>query len=119
MNTSELHKKIMLTWGGQPEIKLWRNNVGQLEDRHGNVIRYGVCNPGGSDLIGLRSIVVEPADVGRQLAVFVALEAKMGTGRPSKHQENFIRVITHAGGFAGVAHSEEEAGAILFPRWPR
>lgn len=113
MNTSELHKRIMLDFGARADCRLWRNNVGQLRNDEGNWVRFGVCNPGGSDLIGLRSIVVAPEDVGRRLAVFVGIEAKMGTGRPSEHQQNFIRVIRAMGGLAGVAHSSDEAGGIL------
>jgi hypothetical protein len=67
---------------------------------------------GSSDGIGLHSITITPEMVGRQVAVFVAIEAK-DKGEPSAEQRTFLTVVHKAGGIAGVAHSVEEAQQIL------
>jgi len=68
---------------------------------------------GSSDLIGWRSVTVRPEDVGRRLAVFVAIEAKTGGARLTKEQRAFVEAVRAAGGLAGVARSVEDAAALL------
>ncbi len=71
-------------------------------------IRYGVCNPGGSDLIGWNSVIITPDMVGQRVAVFTGLEIKKATGRASKPQKNFIDKLTEAGGIAAVVRGVED-----------
>lgn len=92
----------------------FRNNIGAYTDpKTGRVIKYGVCNPGGSDLIGWTPLVVTPDMVGKQVAVFTAVEVKTPTGRPTEHQLNFIAQVVRAGGIAGIARSSTDAVEIL------
>ena len=44
---------------------------------------------------------------------FVAIEAKTGSGRPTREQKDFIDLVQRCGGRAGVARSVEDAGRIL------
>lgn len=104
---------IRLALGRIPTVKLWRNNCGAYKDDHGRLIRYGVANPGGSDLIGMRSVVITSDMVGKTVAVICALEVKHGSNRATPEQENFIRVITAAGGLAGVVRTPDDARALL------
>ena len=83
---------------------LWRNNSGSYM-KDGYFIRYGVGQPGGSDLIGFT-----PRN---GIAVFNAIEVKTKTGRISPEQQNFIDVIRRNGGIAGVARTVAEAQALL------
>jgi hypothetical protein len=98
--------------------RLWRNNVGGLYDRNSRFVAYGLGSHAGtvldgtSDVIGLHTITITPDMVGRQVALFVAIEAK-DKGRPSPAQRTFLTVVHQAGGIAGVAHSVEEAQQIL------
>jgi hypothetical protein len=94
-------KEVMMALSGAGCI-VWRNNVGALQDADGRWIRYGVCNPGGSDIIGI-------APGGR----FIALEVKTETGRVSKEQRNFIDAVLRAGGVAGVVRSAEDALGLV------
>jgi hypothetical protein len=80
---------------------IWRNNCGQLPDRTGRPIRYGVGNPGGSDLIGI-------APDGR----FLAVECKTAIGQPTDAQVRFIDAVRAKGGRAGIARSAEDAVKI-------
>lgn len=81
---------------------VWRNNCGALQDTDGRWIRYGVANPGGSDIIGI-------VPGGR----FLAVEVKRADGRVSKEQRNFIAAVQKAGGIAGVVRSAEDALALV------
>jgi hypothetical protein len=92
---------------------MFRNNVGAYKDASGRLVRYGVCNPGGSDLIGWQPVRITPDMVGRTLAVFTAVEVKAPGGRITPAQQNFLDVVRRAGGFSGVARSEAEARQVL------
>jgi hypothetical protein len=64
-------------------------------------------------LIGWTEKEITPEMVGRKVAIFTALEVKTPTGRASKEQINFIRVVREAGGIAGIARDGEEGLRIV------
>jgi hypothetical protein len=105
-----IQNDIRLEFGSGP-ARLWRNNTGALKDSTGRLVRYGLCQ-GSSDIIGLRTRVITENDLGHRFAQFVAIEVK-DRGRPTAEQEAFIQMVLQAGGLAGVAHSVEDARAIL------
>lgn len=95
------------------DARLWRNNVGVLQDRTGAFVTYGLC-PGSSDLIGYRSVVITPSQVGQRVAIFCALEGKRdAAAKPTKLQRQFLSVVRDAGGIAGVFSSVAEARCLL------
>ena len=105
------HIRLALAQAG---AKMFRNNVGQyIDPKTGRPIRYGVCNPGGSDLIGWCPVEVTPDMVGQTIAVFCAVEVKTENGRPTEAQLNFIAQVLKAGGYAGIARSPGDAVATL------
>lgn len=122
-NPHDLHRRIMLAHGTGDE-RLFRNNVGV--GWAGRVVRVdggiliadprplhaGLCE-GSSDLIGWRTVEIRPEHVGHRIAVFAAIEAKTGSGRPSKLQRAFLDAVRNAGGLAGVARNVEDAADIL------
>ena len=91
-------------------LRLFRNNVGMLRDERGNRVRYGLC-VGSSDLIGWKPLTVTQADVGRTIAVFVAVEAKVGRNVTTEAQGHFLAVVRSAGGVALVARQESDIDA--------
>lgn len=99
---------------GRGEARLWRNNTGCLRDERGQMVTFGLC-PGSSDLIGLRRVRVTPDMVGRDVAVFVAVEVKTPKGRPTRQQLSFIEHVNAYGGLAGIARSPQEANEIIYP----
>jgi hypothetical protein len=101
----------LLIRASQLGMRVWRNNCGQLKDARGHFVRYGVANPGGSDLIGYTPYVVRPEDVGRTLAVFTAIEAKVGRNTTTEAQGHFLDVVRDAGGIACVARQESDLDA--------
>jgi len=94
-------------------VVLFRNNVGAYTDDRGRLVRYGVCHPGGADLIGWQPVTVTQEMVGSTVAVFCAVEVKGPRGRPTEAQENFIRAVRDAGGRAGIARSADDALQIM------
>ena len=94
-------------------VVAFRNNIGAYKDEQGRLVRYGVCNPGGSDLIGWTPVTITADMVGQQLAVFTAVEVKGPKGRVTEAQINFIDQVIRAGGYAGVARSPHEAVALV------
>jgi hypothetical protein len=95
--------------------RLWRNNCGQLQARNGQFVRYGLANPGGSDLIGYLPVTITKAHVGQTLAVFVAIEAKSETGRLRPEQQQFLKVVQSHGGIVCVARAETDAETTFAP----
>lgn len=85
---------------------LHRNNIGAYKDPKGYYIKYGVCNPGGSDLIGWRTL---PSGI----AQFLAIECKIPGKKPTPEQHNFIDAVNKAGGLAAFVTSPEELENIL------
>lgn len=107
---TDLQQRIRLAVGALPGFRIWRNNSGKLPDpRTGRWVQFGVASPGGSDLIGYRSITITPDMVGRTVAVFTAVEIKTATGRATPAQRQFIDHIRCAGGISAIVRSTQEA----------
>jgi len=112
MKETPILKRIMIRCS-RDIARLFRNNVGQYRDKAGNWIRYGLGNPGGSDLIGWRQVIITPEHIGMTIAQFLAIEVKQPNKEATDDQAKFGRMIINAGGIFGVAHSPEEAEAII------
>lgn len=114
MSETPYMRRLMLRLTGRG-VRIFRNNVGALQDRFGVWVRYGVCNPGGSDLIGWKSVEITPEMVGARAALFVAVEVKSQRGKPpTDEQIAFMRAVRDAGGISLLARegtdSIEEQG---------
>lgn len=126
MNTeTPILQRIRLAIGALRGVRIFRVNTGtgwvgevasQSSDRvvivNPRPLRAGLCQ-GGSDLIGWRSITIGPEHLGRQVAQFLAIEAKAPGGRVSSDQTNFISQVRAAGGCAGVAYTPDQAKQII------
>lgn len=93
--------------------RLWRNNVGALEDKHGQWVRFGVGGKGGSDYIGFMPVKIEQRHVGKTFAVFTALEVKGSGTTITDDQIQYVELVRKAGGIAGIAFGPEEAITII------
>ena len=96
--------------------RLWRNNSGAGKLENGSFIRWGLSNDSaavnavckGSDLIGLRPVLIGPEHVGRTLGQFVAREIKApgwkyaGTPREVA-QLKFMEIVVALGGDASFS----------------
>ncbi len=111
MSETPLQQRLMLHWS-ESGRRLFRNNVGQLRDITGGYVRYGLC-VGSSDLIGWTPLIVTEAMVGRTLAVFTAIETKVGRRQATTEQAAFLAAVQKDGGLAVVARSSEDVDIEL------
>lgn len=112
MSEAAIQQQIRLALSRAGSV-MHRNNVGAYRDDQGRVIRYGVGNPGGSDLIGWTPVIITHEMVGTKVGVFTAIEVKAPRGRPTEAQLNFLRQVQLGGGIAGIARSTQDALALL------
>lgn len=112
MKEIEILRAIQLDLGSRADIRLFRNNVGVLQDKNGQYVQYGLC-PGSADLIGWKSVEITPQMIGERVAVFTAIEVKSLTGKLSTAQRNFLAAVGLAGGIGEVASSIEDACQAL------
>jgi len=111
MRESVLQNEIRLAIAS-PLVKLFRNNVGALNTADGRRVTFGLC-VGSSDLIGITSKTITLADVGKQVAVFTALEIKTSTGKVSPQQSAFIDMVNKSGGIGAIVRSVDDAKKVL------
>ena len=108
-----LQQNIRLALGQEKNLRLFRNQVGQLPDpRTGRYIQFGLAK-GSSDLIGFKTIKITPEMIGQDLAVFTSIEVKTNSGQLSKYQHNWLQAVKKAGGIVGVARNVKDALNIL------
>ena len=110
---TELQQRISLALGTRSDLRLFRNQVGQLPDpRTGRPVQFGLAR-GSADLIGWRIITITPGMVGSQLAVFTSIEVKTPTGRVRPEQHAWMAAVSGSGGIAGIASSVQDANDLL------
>lgn len=103
-------------------VKLYRNNVGALQDKSGRMIRYGWMNESkqmnervkSGDFIGIRPVLIFPNMVGQTIGQFVMREVKeqgwtySGQGR----EEAQMRCIKFVNGMGGDACFASGVGTL-------
>jgi len=110
---TNIQQRIRLALGTDPNVRLFRNQVGQLPDpRTGRPVQFGLAK-GSADLVGFKTITITPDMVGQQIAQFVSLEVKTPNGRLTTPQQNWLHAVKTAGAIAGVARSPEDAIRLL------
>ena len=110
---TEIQQRIRLALGTRSDLRLFRNQVGQLPDpRTGRPVQFGLAR-GSADLIGWRTITVTPDMVGQRVAVFTSIEVKTPTGRLTPAQHAWLGAVHKAGGVAGVARSVADSLHII------
>lgn len=110
MNETTSLVRPALLYGSQIGMRLFRNNVGKLQDRNGQWVAYGLC-VGSSDVIGWTPTIITPDMVGRTVAVFTAFETKVGRRATTVEQGAFIAALRDAGGIAAVVRSLNDIDA--------
>lgn len=127
MTESNLQQQIFKALGGRPDVRLFRNtcgvgwvgNVVTVDPRRGTVTlrnarrqTFGL-HVGSGDLIGWRSVVIQPAMVGKTIAVFASIEVKTDKGKISDDQLNWAKQLSEKGGIACIVRSLEEVHDIF------
>ncbi len=110
---TDLQQRIRLALGTRSDLRLFRNQVGQLPDpRTGRPVQFGLAR-GSADLIGWRTVTITQEMVGQQLAVFTSIEVKTERGHVRPEQHAWQRTVSAAGGIAGIARSIQDANDLL------
>ena len=110
---TRIQQEIRLGLGTRDDVRLFRNQVGQLPDpRTGRPVQFGLAR-GSADLVGWKTIEVTPDMVGQRLAVFTSIEVKTPTGRATPAQKAWLDAVEKAGGIAGIARSTDDAMKIV------
>ena len=97
---TKLVKAMLRRLEKRDDVFAWRNNTGatKIGDRF---TRFGV--KGGSDIL----VIVGP--YGR----FCAVEVKVGRGKATEDQQEFIDKVVAQGGVGGVAYSFEDMEKLI------
>jgi len=85
---------------------------GDVVIRNARPLRSGLCK-GSADVIGITPVFITKDHVGRTLGVFTAVEVKSKTGKPTADQLNFLQQVEKAGGYAGIAKSNDDIDGIV------
>lgn len=115
MSEGDLSKLIQLE-ALKHRCILYRNNSAAFKDLTGRIVRVGLGNLSKklsekwktSDLIGYTIVTVTPEMVGRELAVFTAIEVKLPGAKVDtryKAQKKFIDQVQANGGIALMCNS--------------
>lgn len=98
-----LQNEIRLELGKRKNVRMFRNNVGQIGG-----LSFGLC-VGSSDLIGFQSVTVTPEMVGQKIAIFTAIEVKTQKGKVSPAQTKFVEMVRKFGGIGAIVRSVDDA----------
>ena len=110
---TKIQQEIRLGLGTREDVRLFRNQVGQLPDpRTGRPVQFGLAK-GSADLVGWKTVTITPDMVGQEVAVFASIEVKTPTGRPTQYQQAWLSAVEKAGGIAGIARSVDDALRIV------
>lgn len=110
MNESALLNHIRLK-ADELGSTLFRNQVGSYKLADGRWLSSGLC-VGSSDLIGWTTVKITPDMVGKDVAVFTAIEAKspqLKRVEPTEEQQSFIEAVVRAGGIAFATNNLNHA----------
>lgn len=97
MSETEIVKSVLLAVGCHPNVCVWRQNTGKLQDRTGRWVAYGII--GGGDISG----IIYPG--GRRLEI----ECKMPGKKQDPDQVNFQHMIEENDGVYLLVNSAEQA----------
>ena len=110
---TRIQQEIRLGLGTREDVRLFRNQVGQLPDpRTGRPVQFGLAK-GSADLVGWKTVKVTPDMVGQDIAVFASIEVKTPNGKSTQYQQAWMAAVENAGGIAGIARSVEDATEII------
>jgi len=101
--------------------RVFRNNVGAMQDANGRVVRFGLANESAQqnhriksgDLIGIRPVLITQAMVGQTIGQFVSIECKAEDWRHDESertlaQMQWLHLVRALGGHALMITNEAE-----------
>lgn len=115
----DIQAAIRAALSKMPDVAIYRNNVGKLQDRFGATVAYGL-GVGTADLIGSLTMSVRERvtdvhvdSVNRKFARSLAIEVKRPGERPTDDQRRWQDHVRAHGWLVGTCHSVDEAVALI------
>ncbi len=122
-------KRLVLLRAGQYRARLFKNNTGVAYTQDGRPVFFGLGNEGKKDDesirtpddVGFTIITVTPDMVGKEIAVFTAIDSKKAgfrvksdytKGTREYGQNKFFELVKKHGGIAGFASCAADVDAI-------
>ena len=122
-------KDNVLIRAGQYRARLFKNNTGVAYTQDGRPVFFGLGNEGTKDDesirtpddVGWTTIVITPEMVGKEIAVFTAIDSKKAgfrvksdytKGTREYGQNKFFKLVKKYGGIAGFASCAADVDAI-------
>jgi hypothetical protein len=110
---TNIQQRIRIALGTREDVRLFRNQVGQLPDpRTGRPVQFGLAR-GSADIVGWKTKVITEDDLGKSYAIFTSIEVKTPKGKATPSQNSWLECVRNAGGIAGIARSVDDALQIL------
>lgn len=107
MNETEFNRRVLLRFGADKRLRLWRQNTGTgLTMDAERVISFGL--KGSGDLSGIM-----------MGGTRIEIEDKTARGRQSEQQKAFQNMIERFGGLYVLARSEEDVERAIVARLAR
>lgn len=107
-----IQHEVQLLLSKSHDTRVFRNQVGTYKLEDGRVLRSGLA-VGSADLIGWKTLTITPEMVGQQVAVFLSVEIKSATGKPSVDQLRWRDAVEKAGGIAIITRSADDAATQI------
>lgn len=123
-------KRVVLLRVGQYRSRMFKNNTGVAYTENGRPVFFGLGNDGKKDDdsirtpddVGWTTITITPEMVGKEVAVFTAIDSKkLGfvvksdytKGTREYGQNKFFNLVLKSGGIAGFASCAADVDAIF------
>lgn len=111
MSETDLVRHLMIKWSASG-MKIFRNQCGSYQLPDGRWLSSGLC-VGSSDLIGWTPVIVTASMLDRPLAVFTAIECKVGKHDTTVQQARFLARVREDGGLGVVARSSKDVAEAV------
>lgn len=132
MSEKSTQTEILLALGSRPDVRLWRNTVGEgwqgvaggrdrgtytlrpgdVVLRNARYVTFGLA-PGSWDLVGVHRQIIMPADVGQAWGRLLGIEVKTDNGRLRSDQIRFHAALQRFDVLQGVARNISDATSVL------
>lgn len=108
-----IQNNAMLAVGLDPDVMIWRQQVGTFRSYNdpARIVKVGVS--GMSDTLAIVKVKITPDMVGKEIGVAVAPEFKTPTGGQRKNQKDWETCFRNRGGIYRLIRSPEQLVQLI------